>query len=119
MPSWKISLSPATAAKSSITQWAGVPLLYGSASNTRLPCLNICPVANVLGRAHLIPCFIGGNSHPTIIQHSFKDDRSLGSASADKQRDLALGQRQQALLGERLDVALRPGPPPDGVHLRG
>ncbi len=36
-------------------------MLYGSASNQRLPCLYICPVANVLGRAPLIPCFIGCN----------------------------------------------------------
>jgi hypothetical protein len=29
------------------------------------------------------------------------------------------GQRQQALRGKHLDVALRPGPPPDGVYRRG
>ena len=91
-----------------IMQRAGVPMLYYSASNPRLPCLYICPVANVLGRAPLIPCFIGGNSHPTI-PHRFKDDQRLGSASADLQRD-------RALRGEHLDVALRQGPPPDGVH---
>ena len=45
----------------SIMQRAGVPMLYDSASNQRLPCLYICPVANVLGRAPFIPCFIGGN----------------------------------------------------------
>jgi hypothetical protein len=76
----------------SIMQQAGVPMLYDSASNPRLPCLYICPVANVLGRAPLIPCFIGGNSHPTI-PHSFKDDRRLGSASADTQRDRGNGSR--------------------------
>ena len=31
----------------SIMQQAGVPMLYDSASNPRLPCLYICPVANV------------------------------------------------------------------------
>ncbi len=35
----------------SIMQRDGVPMLYDSASNPRLPCLYICPVANVLGRA--------------------------------------------------------------------
>ena len=55
----------------SIMQQAGVTMLYDSASNPRLPRLYICPVANVLGRAPLIPYFIGGNSHPTI-PHSFK-----------------------------------------------
>jgi hypothetical protein len=52
----------------------------------------ICPVANVLGRAPLIQCFIGGNSHPTI-QHRFKDDRRLGDASTDTQRDWGNGSR--------------------------
>jgi hypothetical protein len=68
----------------SVMQQAGVPIFYDSASNQRLPCLYTCPVANVLGRAQLSLCFIGGNSHPTI-PHSFKDDQSLGSASADTQ----------------------------------
>ncbi len=76
----------------SIMQQAGVPmLLYDSASNPRLPCLYICPVANVLGRAPLIPCFICCNSHPTI-PHSFKNDQRLGS-SADTQRDRGNGSR--------------------------
>ena len=62
-------------------------MLYDSASNQHLPCLYICPVANVLGCAPLIPCFIDRNSHPTI-PYRFKDDhRRLGSASADTQRD--------------------------------
>ena len=76
----------------SIMQRAGVPMLYDSASNQRLPCLFICPVANVLGRAPLIPCFIGGNSHSTI-PHWFKDDQRLGSASADTQRNRGNGSR--------------------------
>jgi hypothetical protein len=68
----------------SIMQQAGVPMLYDSASNQRLPCLYICPMANVLGRAPLIPCFIGGNSHPTIPCR-FKDDQHIGHASPDTQ----------------------------------
>jgi hypothetical protein len=67
-------------------------MLYDSASNQRLPCLCICPVANVLGRAPLIPCFIGGNSHPTI-PHSFRNGPRLGSAAADTQRDRGNGSR--------------------------
>jgi hypothetical protein len=39
----------------SIMQQFGVPMLYDSASNQRLPCLYICPVANVLGRAPRAP----------------------------------------------------------------
>ncbi len=61
-------------------------MLYDSASNLRLPCLYICPVANVLGCAPLIQCFIGGNSHLTI-PHSFRNDPRLGDASADTQLD--------------------------------
>ena len=76
----------------SIMQRAGVPMLYDSASNQRLPCLYICPVSNVLGRAPLILCFIGGNRHPTI-PHRFKDDRRLGDASADTTRDKGYGSR--------------------------
>ena len=67
-------------------------MLYDSAaSNPHLPCLYICPVANVLGRAPLIPCFIGGNRYPTI-PHRF-NDRRLGDASADTQRDRGNGSR--------------------------
>ncbi len=83
---------PIKLAPGSFMQRAGVPMLYDSASNPRLPCLYICPVTNVLGRAPLIPCFVGGNSHPTI-PNSFKDDQRLGSASADTQRDLCNGSR--------------------------
>ncbi len=74
-------------------------------------------MANVLGRAPLIPCFIGaqrrrsqpafimimimklvsvcfigGNSHPTI-PYRFKDDQRIGHASADTQRDRGNGNR--------------------------
>jgi hypothetical protein len=78
----------------SIMQRARVPMLYDSdsGSNQRLPCLYICPVANVLGRAPLILCFIGGNRHPTIPFH-FKDDRRIGHGSADTQRDRGNGSR--------------------------
>jgi hypothetical protein len=61
-------------------------MLYDSASNQRQPSLYICQVANVLGRAFLIPCFFCGNSHPTI-PYRFKDDRRIGHASADTQWD--------------------------------
>jgi hypothetical protein len=76
----------------SIMQRAGVPMLYDSASNQRLPCLYICPVANVMGRAPLSPCFIGGNSHPTM-PHRFKDDQRIRHASNDIQLDRGNGSR--------------------------
>ncbi len=91
----------------------GVPMLYDSASNPHLPCLYICPVANVLGRAPLIPCFIGAGRQP--LPH---DPTTLQGQSAFLRRlrrhAAGPGQRQQALRGEHLDV-LRPGPLPHGV----
>ncbi len=82
-----ISLTP-----NSVMQQAGVPMLYDTASNPRLPSVYICPAANVLGRAPLIPCFIDGSSHPTI-PYKFKNSRLLGSASADTQQDRGNGSR--------------------------
>ncbi len=99
----------------SIMQRAGVPMLYDSASNPRLPCLYICPVANVLGPAPLIPCFIGGKCYPTI-PHRFKDNQRWRRL---RRHAAGPGQRQQALLGEHLDVALRQGPLTHGVYRGG
>ncbi len=76
----------------SIMQRAGVPMLYYSACNLHLPCLYICLVANVLGCAPLIPCFISGNRYPTI-PHRFKDNRRLEDSSANTQRDRGNGSR--------------------------
>jgi hypothetical protein len=110
------TFKPIALTPDSIMQQVGVPMLYDSASNQRLPCLYICPVANVLERAPLILCFIGGNSHPTI-PHSFKDDRGLGSASSDTQRDRGNGSR---LYEVNIWMCLYGrGHPPDGVHSRG
>ena len=56
----------------SVMQQAGVPMLYDTTSTPRLPCVYICPAANVLRRAPLIPCSIDGNTHPTI-HYKFKN----------------------------------------------
>jgi hypothetical protein len=86
------TFEPINPTPGSVMQRAGVPMLYDLASNPLLPCLYICLVTNILGRAPLIPCFVGGNIHPTIL-HSFKDDQRLGSAAADMQRDWGNGSR--------------------------
>jgi hypothetical protein len=86
------TFAPIDLTPDSIMQRAGVPMLYDSASNPRLPCLYICPVANVLGRAPLIQCFIGKNRRPTIL-YRFKDDRRIGDGSADTQRDRGNGSK--------------------------
>ena len=79
-------------------------MLYDSASNQHLPCLYICPVANLLGRAPLIQCFIRGNRHPTI------------HANGSRQQSQPTCSRLYKVNNEHLDVALRQGPPSDGVH---
>ena len=86
------TFEPINLTPNSVMQKAGVPMLYDTASNPRLPSLNICPAANVLLRAPLIPCFIDGNTHPTI-PYKFKNSRNLGSASADTQPDRGNGSR--------------------------
>ena len=47
--------------------------------------LYVCPVENVLGRVHLIPCFLNGNSLNTI-PHSFRS-RIPREAAADSRPD--------------------------------
>ena len=56
----------------SIMQRAGVPMLYDSASNPRLPCLYICPAANVLVRAPLI-----ATSEATVTPRSHTASRTI------------------------------------------
>jgi hypothetical protein len=80
------TFEPINLTLNSVMRRAKVPMLYDTASNPRLPCLYICPAANVLGRPPLIPCFIDGNAHPTI-PFKFKDSRLLGTVSADTQKD--------------------------------
>jgi hypothetical protein len=88
------TFEPINLTPNSVMQKAGVPMLYDTvtASNPRLSSLYIGPVANVLGRAPLIPCFIDGNTHLTI-PYKFKNSRILGSASADTQPDRGNGSR--------------------------
>ncbi len=86
------TFEPINLTPNGVMQKAGVPMLYDTASNPRLPSLYICLVANVLGRNPLSPCFIGGNTHPTIPYKS-KNSLILGSASADTQQDRGNGSR--------------------------
>ena len=64
------TFKPINLTPNSIMQKAGVPMLYDTASNLRLPCLYICPVANVLGQAPLNPCFRDCNT-PQMIPFLF------------------------------------------------
>ena len=60
------TVEPVNLASGSVMQQEGVPIFYDSASSSALPSLYICPVKNVLGRVPLIPCFVEGNTSPTI-----------------------------------------------------
>ena len=60
-----------------------VPMLY-KRSEKELPTLYICPVGNVLGLVPLIPCYMSGNTHPTI-PYCFRG-RNLGGAAADTRK---------------------------------
>ena len=58
-------------------------------SEKELPTLYICPVENVLGRVPLIPCYMTGNTHPTIPYRFRRMD--LGGAAADSRQDSGQG----------------------------
>jgi hypothetical protein len=45
-------------------------MLYERAAS-QVPSLYVCPVENVLGRVHLLPCYLNGNSVNTI-PHCFR-----------------------------------------------
>ena len=64
------TFEPVNLTSDSAMQREGVPMFYDSASSSALPSLYICPVKDVLGRVPLIPCFVEGNTSPTI-PHQF------------------------------------------------
>jgi hypothetical protein len=71
-------------------------MFFDSASSTILPSLYICRAENVLGRAPLMPYYIGGNAHPTLPPHSFGNraggaaDSSLGRGNGSRFSELNL-----------------------------
>jgi hypothetical protein len=73
----------------------GVPMFFDSASSTNLPSLYICRAENVLGRVPLMPCYISGNTHPTL-PHRFGDragttaDSSAGRGNGSRLYELNL-----------------------------
>ena len=67
-----------------------VPMLYKN-SERDLPTLYVCPVGNVLGRAPLTPCYMSGNTHPTI-PYCFRG-KNLGGAKADSRPDNGTGSK--------------------------
>ena len=88
------TFEPVELTPDSIMQRQGVPMLYDSASCSALPSLYICHVKNILGRVPMIPCFVEGNSQPTI-PHSFRRHELAGGA-ADGQSAFVRRGRQPA-----------------------
>lgn len=79
-----ISLTP-----DSVMQQSGIPMLFDSASSSKLPNLYLCRAENVLGRVPLMPCYIDGNSTPTLPYH-FRD---RDGAAADTSKGRGNGSR--------------------------
>ena len=88
------TFEPVDLTPNSVMQQEGVPMFYDSASCTALPCLYICPVKNVLGRVPMIPCFVAGNTQPTIPHGFARGGRAaLGAGAADTRPDSGNGSR--------------------------
>jgi len=88
------TFEPVNLTPNSVMQQEGVPMFYDSASCTALPCLYICPVKNVLGRVPMIPCFVAGNTQPTIPHRFARGGRAvLGAGAADTRPDSGNGSR--------------------------
>jgi hypothetical protein len=85
------TFEPIKLTPNSVMQRNGVPMFFDSASSTNLPSLYICRAENVLGRVPLMPCYIGGNSHPTL-PHRFGTGNRAG-ATADSSVDRGNGSR--------------------------
>ncbi len=58
---------------------------------SQLPTLYVCPVENVLGSVPLIPCYMMGNKHNTIM-HALWHEVPDGAA-ADSREDNGTGSR--------------------------
>jgi hypothetical protein len=88
------TFEPVNLTPDSVMQREGVPMFYDSASSSTLPCLYICPVRNVLGRVPMIPCFVAGNTQPTIPHGFARSGRAtLGAGAADTRSDSGNGSR--------------------------
>ena len=88
------TFEPVDLTPGSVMQREGVPMFYDSASSSALPSLYICPVKNVLGRVPLIPCFVEGNTRPTIPYRFGRLGRHvIGGAAADSRPDGGNGSR--------------------------
>jgi hypothetical protein len=83
-----LSLTP-----DSCMQRNGIPLVYERAAS-QLPTLRtlyVCPVENVWSRVPLLPCYLKGNLHNTILD-SLRHHVPAGAA-ADSRQDSGTGSR--------------------------
>jgi len=91
------TFEPIKLTPNSVMQSNGVPMFFDTASSTNLPSLYVCSLRaeNVLGRVPLMPCYIGGNAHPTL-PHRFGNragataDSSVGRGNGSRLYELNL-----------------------------
>ena len=82
---------------------AGVVKLYEPSPT---PCLYVAPAENMVGRVPLIPCFLAGNSTPTI-PHKFSKRRDSGfSVRLCRLCGCGWKTRQQCVRGKPVAVAV-------------
>ena len=86
------TFEPVEFTRGSIMQRQGVPMFYDSASCTAIPSLYICHVKNILGRVPMMPCFVEGNTQPTI-PYRFRTQRGRAGWAADTSPDAGNGSR--------------------------
>lgn len=86
------TFEPVDFTRESVMQRQGVPMFYDSASCAAIPSLYICHVKNILGRVPMMPCFVAGNTQPTIPYH-FRSQRGRAGWAADTRPDAGNGSR--------------------------
>ena len=90
------TFEPVELTRNSVMQRQGVPMFCDSASCAAIPSLYICHVKNILGRVPMIPCFVGGNTQPTI-PYRFSTQQGRSGWSADTRPDASNGSRVDEL----------------------
>ena len=108
------TFEPIKLTPNSVMQRNGVPMFFDSASSTNLPSLYICRAENVLGRVPLMPCYIGGNSHPTL-PHRFGNQ---AGATADSSVDRGNGTSEAGSMSSTSGCGAMGGRSPESSQLR-
>jgi hypothetical protein len=81
---------PISLSSDSYMQRNGIPMVY-KRDDPQLPTKYVCPVENVLGQVPILPCYLKGNLHNTIL-YSLRYHVSAGAA-ADSRQDSGTSSR--------------------------